>query len=191
MEKIKIRQSVVVEGRDDEAAVRLALDCDIICTHGYGISAETLALIKTAYENNGIIIFTDPDHAGLAIRNRLKKLFPDAQDAFLSRDQALKKGDIGIENARPGDIARAVLAVANVKQESGYESLSESDMARLGLSGSPDSAERRAKLGAALGIGYANSKSFLKRLNYMNISPETISETLAGITKDLKEIKTE
>jgi len=50
MEKIKIKESVVVEGRDDEAAVKAAADCDIICTHGYGITKETLTLIKTAYE---------------------------------------------------------------------------------------------------------------------------------------------
>lgn len=177
MEKIKIKESVVVEGRDDEAAVRAAADCDIICTHGYGITKETLTLIKTAYEKNGIIIFTDPDHAGLSIRNKLKERFPEAKDAFLSRDQATKKDDIGIENANPEDIKRALSAVASAKDNTG-ELLTETDMAELGLSGAEDSAEKRARLGAALGIGYANSKTFLKRLNYLGIKFDDIKNTL-------------
>lgn len=180
MEKIKIRESVVVEGKDDEAAVRTAADCNIICTHGYGITKETLTLIKTAYEKNGIIIFTDPDHAGLSIRNRLKELFPDAKDAFLSKEQAYKKGDIGIENAGPEDIIRALSAVAT-KHEPNAAPLTDADMSALGLSGASDSADRRAKLGAALGIGYANTKTFLKRLNYLGIDADTISETLKSI----------
>lgn len=177
MEKIKIKESVVVEGRDDEAAVKAAADCDIICTHGYGITKETLTLIKTAYEKNGIIIFTDPDHAGLSIRNKLKEKFPEAKDAFLSRDQATKKDDIGIENANPEDIKRALSAVASAKDNAG-ELLTETDMADLGLSGAEDSAEKRARLGAAIGIGYANAKSFLKRLNYLGIDRDTIKQEL-------------
>lgn len=178
MEKIKIKESVVVEGRDDEAAVRAAADCDIICTHGYGITKETLTLIKTAYEKNGIIIFTDPDHAGLSIRNKLKERFPEAKDAFLSRDQATKKDDIGIENAKPEDIARALSAVASGHDGNAGAQLGESDMAELGLSGASDSADKRAKLGAALGIGYANAKTFLKRLNYLGIKFDDIKNTL-------------
>ena len=104
------RQVIVVEGRDDTAAVLRAVDAATIETHGYGISAETWKRLEAAYEKNGLIIFTDPDHAGEEIRRRVGEKFPLAAHAYLSRSRAEKKGDIGIENARPEDIADALLA---------------------------------------------------------------------------------
>ena len=170
----RIKESIIVEGKDDESAVRKAVDCNVICTHGYGISEATINLIKAAYESCGIIIFTDPDHAGLSIRNKLTSLFPEAKHAYLTKNQAYKEGDIGIENAAPEDIRRALEAVASA--DAGGKSLfTESDMMRLGLSGNPDSANKRAELGEKLGIGYANSKTFLRRLQYLGISPDDIS----------------
>ena len=63
-----IKEVIVVEGRDDEAAVKKAVDAEIITTHGYGISQKTYRRIEEAYERCGIIIFTDPDFAGENIR---------------------------------------------------------------------------------------------------------------------------
>ncbi|MCQ2553838.1 MAG: ribonuclease M5, partial [Clostridia bacterium] len=60
---MNIKETIVVEGKDDETAVLAAVDANIIITHGYGIRPQTIELIKKAYETTGIIIFTDPDHA--------------------------------------------------------------------------------------------------------------------------------
>ena len=64
MEKRKIEEVIVVEGRDDTAAVKRAIDGLTLETHGFGIRRETWALIEKAYRETGIIIFTDPDYAG-------------------------------------------------------------------------------------------------------------------------------
>ena len=50
----------------------------------------------------------DRDYAGEEIRRRLTKQFPDAKQAFLSREYAQKKDDIGIENAEPEAILEAI-----------------------------------------------------------------------------------
>jgi ribonuclease M5 len=71
-----IKEIIVVEGRDDEAAVKKAVEAETIATHGFGISQETFARIEKAYAERGIIIFTDPDHAGEKIRKRLSERFP-------------------------------------------------------------------------------------------------------------------
>ena len=63
MEKLKIKEAVVVEGRDDTIAVKKAAEALTIETHGFGIKKETWKLIEKAYENQGIIIFTDPDYS--------------------------------------------------------------------------------------------------------------------------------
>ena len=87
---MKLKETIVVEGRDDESAVLAAIDVNIICTHGFGIRPETIRMIEKAYETTGIIVFTDPDHAGETIRARLTKLFPEAKQAFLTKEQAKK-----------------------------------------------------------------------------------------------------
>lgn len=168
----RIKETIVVEGRDDKAAVLAAVDANIICTHGYGISSATLAEIKAACEACGIIIFTDPDHAGRAIRNKLLSVCPGAKQAFLTKSQAFKKGDIGIENASPEDILKALKNAS--AEQGGSDRYTMRDMERLALVGSRDSARRRAELGAKLGIGGGNAKAFLKKLNFMGIELDDI-----------------
>ena len=163
----RIKESIVVEGRDDEIAILAAVEANVICTHGYGIKQSTLDEIKTAYESCGVIIFTDPDHAGQKIREKVLSVCPNAKQAFLTKDQALKGGDIGIENAKPKDIIAALKAAS--ASLGGSNRYTMADMDKLGLSGLPDSAKRREELGAKLGIGFGNAKTFLKKLNYMNI----------------------
>ncbi len=103
-----VKEVIIVEGRDDTAAVKRALDADTIETHGFGIRKEIWNRIEKAYEERGIIIFTDPDYAGNEIRRRLKERFPDAGEAFLAKSDAERDGDIGIENAAPEAIFEAL-----------------------------------------------------------------------------------
>ena len=71
VDKLHIREAIVVEGRDDVDAVSKACDALIIATHGFGITGDTWALIEKAYDELGIIIMTDPDYSGEEIRRRL------------------------------------------------------------------------------------------------------------------------
>ncbi|MBR5488927.1 MAG: toprim domain-containing protein, partial [Firmicutes bacterium] len=107
-EKLKVREVIVVEGRDDTNAVLRAIDGLTIETHGFGIKKETWDLLEKAYKEKGLIILTDPDYSGEEIRRKLTARFPESRQAFLTRSEAEKKGDIGIENAEPADIAEAI-----------------------------------------------------------------------------------
>lgn len=162
-----------MEGRDDMSAVLRAVEADVIPTHGYGISESVLARIRSAYEKRGIIILTDPDHAGKSIRNRLGREFPEAHHACLSKADAEKEGDIGIENAAPEAIIRALEAAgrtvfAEPLPES--ERPSGKDLYELGLSSSEGAAVLREKVGGLLGIGGGNTRAFLKKLILAGIS---------------------
>ena len=99
MNKVMIKEIIVVEGRDDTAAVKRAVEAEIIETHGWGITEETLERIKLASERKGIIIFTDPDYPGEKIREIVAGVAKGCRHAFLPKDKALKDGDVGIENA--------------------------------------------------------------------------------------------
>ena len=178
--KPEIKETIVVEGRDDQSAVLAAVSANVICTHGYGINGETLDQLDAAYRRTGLIIFTDPDHAGRQIRERLLKLFPEAKHAYLTQAQAERDGDIGIENAAPQYITNALYAAgadfsgyfgtAGKKTGQGSAPVTMEDLICAGLTGGEGSARRRSEVGARLGIGSANAAAFLKRLRRMGIS---------------------
>ena len=52
------------------------------------------------------------------------------------------------------------------------------------LSNGKDAKKRREKLGNTLGIGYANSKTFLLRLNAFGITQEEFIDALKRIDND-------
>ncbi len=175
---MKIKEAIVVEGRDDTAAVRNSVDALTIETHGYGIREETWKLIDTAYNTTGIIVFTDPDHAGEQIRKRITERCPEAKEAYLDRSLAEKKYDIGIENATPESIREALLKAHARLIESPVEEISAEDMLQWGLIGGEEASVRRQSLGNYLGIGFANGKTMLKRLNRFGINRETVEASL-------------
>lgn len=180
MEKLKIKEAVVVEGRDDTIALRRGVESAVIETHGFGIKKETWSLIEKAYKEQGIIIFTDPDYSGEEIRRKLSAKFPDAKQAFLGRADATKKGDIGIENAGPEAIIEALKkAHCTLSAEEGCFTMD--DLFKGGLAGGDGARERREALGKALGIGYGNSRGLLRKLNSFGISKEEFYEALSTI----------
>ena len=176
----RVEEIIVVEGRDDTAAIRQSVDAVTIETHGYGIRPSTFEVIDKAYETKGIIIFTDPDTAGEQIRRRLAQRYPEAKHAFLDRSLAEKDGDIGIENASPESIRAALekarcSAFASGEKEGEY---SPADLFRWGLDGSPGAANRRRAAADRLGIGMCTAKTFLRRLNHFGISREEIEQAI-------------
>ena len=175
-----VKEVIIVEGRDDTAAIKRAVDAETIETHGFGIRRETWELIEKAYKEKGIIIFTDPDFAGNEIRRRLTERFPDAGHAYLSRKDATKADDIGIENADPESIIEA-LSKAHYTQEEKRDEFTAADLRQHGLVGRPQSAELRDSLGKALGIGYGNSKQFLSKLNKYGITREEFLRKLGEL----------
>ena len=175
-----IKEVIVVEGKDDEAAVKRAVEAQVLITHGFGISQKTLRQIREAYERCGIIILTDPDHAGENIRKKLAGYFPEAKHAFISREAGTKKDDIGVENASPETIRRALEKV-RTEQAVREDRFTMADMVGLGLSAGEGAAQRRDRLGGILGIGYANTKTFLNRLNHYGITRAEFEEALKEI----------
>ncbi len=177
-----IKEVIVVEGRDDERAVGRAVEASTIATHGFGIAKDTWKLIEKAYNERGIIVFTDPDFAGEQIRKRITEKFPEAKQAYLTQEEAWKAGDIGIENAKPEDI-RDALSKARATAAEKKNTFSNSDLFELGLAGGEQSAQLRNQIGRKLGIGYGNTKLFLRRLNEYGITREELEEAWTSCTQ--------
>ena len=164
-----ISEVIVVEGKSDIARVSMAVSADCIATEGYTLRPAVVAAISDAYKKRGIIILTDPDGPGERIRRRLAALFPNAKHAFVPKDEARTETDVGIEDASPEAI-RLALSKAHAAVKEGKEIFTVSDLAAAGLFGDAEAAQKRDAVGAALGIGYGNARTFLKRLNHFGIT---------------------
>lgn len=175
-----IKEIIVVEGKDDIAAVKSAVEAEVIATGGFGYNKKFIENLKIVAEKRGIIILTDPDHAGEQIRKDLSKHIQNCKHAFLKQGKALKKDDIGVENATKEDIKEAIKKARPEILEKSQE-FSKEDLISLGLSGSPNSRDRRERLGDLLGIGYCNAKQFLNRLNNFGITREEFIKALEMI----------
>ncbi|MDD4600085.1 Ribonuclease M5 [bioreactor metagenome] len=183
-----IKEVIVVEGKQDVHAVRRAVDADCIITGGFTLSAYTLEQIQHAYYKRGIIILTDPDSAGERIRKFLTQRFPEAKHAFVPREAASANNDIGIEQASPEAI-RTALGKVRYLEWKPSEEFNWSDVIDAGLTGIPDASGYRATLGAELGIGYANAKGFLQRLNHYGVTRQEFEQAVARLaSKQSKEI---
>ncbi|MOA19033.1 Ribonuclease M5 [compost metagenome] len=142
-----------------------------------------LRRIALANERRGVIIFTDPDHAGERIRKIVARHAPGCKHAFLPQEKALYKGDIGIENASPDAIRQAL---SELRTESGDESgeISWDDLIEAGLIVHPDASNRRLIIGKLLGIGYANGKQFYKRCTSFRISKAEFTAALRKMEEE-------
>ena len=151
-----IKEVLVVEGKMDVVAIDKAVEADCI--------------------------MTDPDSAGERIRRFLTKRFPEAKHAFIPKEDATANNDIGIEQASPEAIRTALAKVRTMDWEP-TNNFTGADLLRAGISGSPAASDKRAKLGAVLGIGYANAKTFLQRLNHYGITRQEFQQAVAELEK--------
>ena len=177
-----IKEVLVVEGKMDVVAIDKAVEADCIITEGFNLKPQALDSIAKAYQKRGIIIMTDPDSAGERIRRFLTQRFPEAKHAFIPKEDATANNDIGIEQASPEAIRTALAKVRTMDWEP-TNNFTGADLLKAGISGSPAASEKRAKLGAVLGIGYANAKTFLQRLNHYGITRQEFQQAVAELEK--------
>ncbi|MFD2611561.1 ribonuclease M5 [Paenibacillus gansuensis] len=174
-----IREIIVVEGKDDTTAIKRAVEADTIETGGSAINNEIIRRIALAQERRGVIIFTDPDHAGERLRKIISSRVKGCKHAFITQEEANRKGDIGVENASP-EVIRQALEQVKTEFTGGDPEITWADLIDAGLIVHPQAAERRLKMGKLLGIGYCNGKQFHKRCNAFHIGKD---EFLAAVGK--------
>ncbi len=64
---MKIKEIIVVEGKDDTVAIKRAVNADTIETNGSAVNEATIEQVRLAQKKRGVIIFTDPDFPGQKI----------------------------------------------------------------------------------------------------------------------------
>lgn len=170
-----IKEVIVVEGRDDTIAIQRAVKADTIETRGSAISKETLEQIKIIQKIRGVIVFTDPDYPGEKIRKIISKEVPGVRHAFITREEATKNKNIGVENAKSEVIIKALQVAKTEWIEESEEIISWERLIKEGLVGGKNARNKRTKLGNILGIGYTNAKQLYKRLKMFQITDKNFT----------------
>jgi len=184
MDNNMIKEVIVVEGRDDITAVKRAVDAELISVGGFGINEKVINKIREAQKRKGVIVFTDPDFAGEKIRKIISKRVANVKHAYISQKEGTKDGDIGVENATPETILRALHTAKFELQEKRSE-FDIKDMIFFKLTADSRAKERRDALGNELGIGYCNCAQFITRLNNYGIIKEEFIAALKKIDKEM------
>ncbi|MDZ7834088.1 MAG: ribonuclease M5 [Alkalibacterium sp.] len=183
----KIKEIIVVEGKDDTKRLALAVDADTIETNGSAINKATLEQIALAQETRGVIVFTDPDGPGEKIRKIISEYIPGVKHAFITRDQGRRRSEtkesIGIEHASVASIREALNDVVEERIDA-EETVSKVFLMQSGLIGSAHSRQLREALGEELRIGYTNGKQLKKRLTMFGISEDEVTAALEKIRKE-------
>ena len=185
MDKLKLRQAIVVEGKYDQNTLRQLVDTAIFTTNGFtGMKDPALLrLLQQATQTTGLIILTDSDGAGFLIRNTLKSALPETGvlHAYIPdlpgkekrKTAPGKEGLLGVEGMTPEILLKA-LRNAGAEFADGStppparEPITKQDLFALGLSGGPESAKKRAALLKALSLpAHMSANALLQALNVL------------------------
>ena len=182
MDKKKLRQAIVVEGKYDRNTLLQLVDTAVFATNGFADMKDPalLRLLRHAAQTTGLIILTDSDGAGFLIRNTLKGMLPKegVLHAYIpdipgkERRKAApgKEGLLGVEGMRPEIILQALRDAggefADSCEQPTREPITKQDFFALGLSGKPDSAARRGALLKELDLpAHMSANALLQAVN--------------------------
>lgn len=179
----KIKEVIVVEGKDDTKQIEKAVNADTYETNGSALSAADIARLKKLQASRGLIVFTDPDFNGERVRKMISQAIPGVKHAFIRRDQGVPTeahGSLGVEHADP-EVIQAALANVYTEEEQAAAKYSRHDLAAAGLLSGKGARTRRERLGQILGIGYGNGKQLLHRLNLFRVAPSQFAAAIQQI----------
>jgi ribonuclease M5 len=194
---VKIKEAILVEGRYDRNTLAQIVDAPILETAGFGIfrDKEQMRLLRRVAEKRGLIVFTDPDGAGFVIRNHVRSAIPgqylkhayvpDVMGKERRKAAPGKEGKLGVEGMKPEIILDALrrsgATILGEAASAPETRITKQDLMELGLSGGPDSSEKRKKLLKKLSLPERMSaNAMLQALNLL-CSPEELRDMMQSL----------
>ena len=185
---IKIKQTVIVEGKHDKIKLENIISANIITTDGFKIynNKEKQALIKNIAEKTGIIILTDSDSSGRRIRNFIRNFTGDIKCEIINlyipeisgkekrKTAPSKENLIGVEGTdkkiildifeKSGVIRRGDHIGSPLQDK---RKISKIDFYNDGLSGGVNSAKKRGYLCGRLNLPEMPANALIEALNIL------------------------
>ena len=166
--KIRIDSAVIVEGKYDKIKLSSFLDALIIETNGFSVfhDRERMKLIRRLARTRGIVILTDSDAAGFAIRSRIRgsihegvvrnAYIPDIYGKERRKDSPSREGKLGVEGMTREVLTNALRAAGvpfeDAPDRPAGRRITKLDLFEDGLSGTADSKGRRTAFLRAAGL---------------------------------------
>lgn len=181
MNKLELKEAVIVEGRYDKIKLSEIITSPIIDTGGFRVfkDKEKQALIRQIANKRGLLIMTDVDSAGFVIRNFLRGIVPAEQikHAYIPtiegkesrKAESSKEGKLGVEGIDRESLIEAIrksgAAIIGEDSDKSGE-FTKADFYEYGLSGREDSAIFRRRILNDLGLPeYLTTNAMISALN--------------------------
>ena len=186
---IRIDRVIVVEGKYDRIALTRVVDGVIVETGGFGIFSDDkkLETLRTLARQRGLILLTDSDRSGMAIRNYLigaigpqyilNAYIPDCYGKEKRKKHPSAEGKLGVEGMSE-EVLSQVLGFAARPRERKTDPITNADLFNRGFLGKPDSSARRAEYQKKLGLpAHLSPRKFAEILNFLRTREEFFRET--------------
>lgn len=169
----KIKEAIVVEGKNDAHHLESFFDCLTIITNGTHLSQQTLDLIEKINQERGIIVFCDDDSPGRMIRDKIQARLKNCLHAFISPDKSRKGKKVGVEHAKYEDLLSSLEKVCRFVDDN--QSLLWHDFLSLNLMLNKN---LQKKVREYYALPSMNTKRLFKTLNLLNVSKNDLIEVL-------------
>ena len=194
MNRIKLKETVIVEGRYDRIRLSELIESPMIETGGFRVfkDKEKQELIRAVAKRRGILVMTDVDSAGFVIRNFLRGIVPQDQilHAYIPtikgkekrKQEASKEGILGVEGIDRDALIESIrnsgahiVSVGEGLAPPDYtdteakivqSEITKSDFFDYGLSGCANAAVHREEVLSSLGLPtYLTTNAMISALN--------------------------
>ena len=182
----KVREVIVVEGRYDKNTISQVVDATVVTLGGFSVfnDREKLAFLRRLAQERGLIVLTDSDGAGFLLRNYLKGALPTdrVKQAYIPdiagkerrKRRPGKEGKLGVEGMPPTVLLEALRRCGATFEDESAEAapaeqpITKADLYELGLTGGPDSAEKRREVLRRLDLpAHLTANGLLEALNLL------------------------
>lgn len=182
----KVREVIVVEGRYDKNTISQVVDATVVTLGGFSVfnDREKLAFLRRLAQERGLIVLTDSDGAGFVLRNYLKGALPKdrVKQAYIPdiagkerrKRRPGKEGKLGVEGMPPTVLLEALRRCGATFEDESAEAapaeqpITKADLYELGLTGGPDSAEKRREVLRRLDLpAHLTANGLLEALNLL------------------------
>ena len=189
---LTISRPIIVEGKYDKIKLSRVVNAHIVTTDGFGIfsQAQKTSLIRRLAEENGVIVLTDSDGAGLVIRNYLRNILspdkiihlytPRIKGKEKRKNTPSKEGFLGVEGMETQWLEKALAPFADGGAKPRMQ-LTKADLYALGLSGGPNSEIRRRELSHLLQLPDNLSANALLEAICLLVTPEEFERAIVAL----------
>ena len=190
---LEISKPIIVEGKYDKIKLSRVVKAHIVTTDGFGIFSKTekTALIRRLAEDNGVIVLTDSDGAGLVIRNYLRNILPPDKIIHLytprikgkekRKNTPSKEGFLGVEGMETQWLEKTLAPFADGGAKPRMQ-LTKADLYALGLSGGANSEIRRRELSRLLQLPDNLSANALLEAICLLVTPEEFERAISALS---------